>query len=237
MSQARSLADINIAAGVALPVVSKIARRAVIILALTLLVTTAAFARGYTRLDHRLEQSDRQHRIVLASITKTNEKQHRVVVAKTVKVNKERERLATEVSYLRSASMRRPWRPPSRSRLSASRRTPLRRRHAPVPASNPAATFVEEAPPAPPVEEPPAQQPPVQEQLLPVASPRVPPPAPTPPPGPTPGAAPTPRPAQDPPAPDPAPDPAPELPVAGLGAVSPRGGLAAPRAAGRPLLN
>ena len=40
MSEARSLADINIAAGVALPVVSKIARRAVIILALTLLVTT-----------------------------------------------------------------------------------------------------------------------------------------------------------------------------------------------------
>ncbi len=222
MSEARSLADINIAAGVALPVVSKIARRAVIILALTLLVTTAAFARGYTRLDHRLEQSDRQHRIVLASITKTNEKQHRVVVAKIVKVNKERERLATEVSYLRSALDAPPVATAQpKPVVSEPENAAAQAASAPVPASNPAATFVEEAPPAPPVEEPPAQQPPVQEQPPPVAPPRVPPPAPAPPPGPTPGAAPTPGPAQDPPAPDPAPDPAPELPVAGLGAVSP----------------
>ena len=119
--------------------------------ALTLLVTTAAFARGYTRLDHRLEQSDRQRRIVLASITKTNEKQHRVVVAKIVKVNMQRKRLATEVSYLCAASRLRLWLTASAEagcQRAGVRR--LRRRHPPLSrTAYPAATFVEDAPPAP----------------------------------------------------------------------------------------
>ena len=102
MSEARSFADVNIAAGVALPMVSKIARRVVIILALTLLVTTAAFARGYARLDQRLERADERHRVMLTTMTRTNTKQQRVMVAKIVEAKKQRDLLATQVSHLRS---------------------------------------------------------------------------------------------------------------------------------------
>jgi hypothetical protein len=71
MSEARSLADVNIAAGAALPVISKLARRFVAVLAITLLGTTAALAHGYTQLDHKLKKADKQHRIMLTNITRT----------------------------------------------------------------------------------------------------------------------------------------------------------------------
>ncbi len=102
LSEARSLADVNIAAGAALPVIAKFARRTVAVGALALLVTTAALAQGYTRLDHRLKQADEKHQIMLTTITKTTRKQQRVMVSRIVKANKARERLATEIQYLRT---------------------------------------------------------------------------------------------------------------------------------------
>ena len=73
LSEARSLADVNIAAGAALPVIARFARRTVAVCALALLVATAALAQGYTRLDHRLKQADEKHKIMLTSITKTTQ--------------------------------------------------------------------------------------------------------------------------------------------------------------------
>ena len=214
MSEARSFADVNIAAGVALPMVSKIARRAVIILALTLLVTTAAFARGYARLDQRLERADERHRVMLTTMTRTNTKQQRVMAAKIVEAKKERDRLATEVSHLRSALG------PALVAVAQSKRGTSQPENAvlvqPAAAtastpSTPQTALVEEAPPPPPP--PPAAEPP------PADPPGPQPPAAKPPvaeqPSPTPPTEPSPPP--DPPEVPGAPETEPEPPLAGLG--------------------
>ena len=156
MSEARSFADVNIAAGVALPMVSKIARRVVIILALTLLVTTAAFARVCA--SRPAAGAGRRAAPVHArGMTRTNEKQHRVMVAKIVEAKKQRELLATEVSHLRSELRRRSWRSRSRSAVERAReRRPVQRRRPPRPPLDPpncarrGSATGEEPPPAPP---------------------------------------------------------------------------------------
>lgn len=223
MSEARSLADVNIAAGVALPVVSKIARRAVIVLALALLVTTAAFARGYTRLDHKLEQADKQHHVLLTRISNTTKARQQVMVAKIVEANAERDRLATEVGYLRSEVV---------PALEAAVHTEpavaqgenavvVKAPAAPSAASDPAPTLVEAEPPPPPPPPPPAPAP------EPAPSPAPPsPPPPSPPPAVPPVGAQPPIGAQ-PPRPTPPVEPTPPTdPVEGPGAPAP-GGLGA----------
>jgi hypothetical protein len=246
MAEARSLADVNIAAGSALPVVSKMVRRVVAIVAIAMLVTTAALAHSYTRLDHRLKRANEQHTVQIQKITTTTKKQQRVMVATIVKVTKQRERLADTISQLRSSSAQAPWQRSTEAGHAqnnvlvgapadvptASTATEISTTVTPesVLPAEPSATSEQPAEPAP---TPPAAPPVVTSPPPPPASP--PPPNPTPkppPPPPPPPAAPSPPtvagvqpPATgaEPPAEpvgepaDPEPTPDPEPPSAGLG--------------------
>jgi hypothetical protein len=209
MAEARSLADVNIAAGSALPVVSKFVRRVVAIGAITMLVTTAALAHGYTRLDHRLKQANEQHTVMIRRITTTTKKQQRVMVAKIVKVTRQREQLADAITQLRS----KPAQAPAQTSAVVSRADEGVVLAAPAPsgATEISATVSESVPPA---AEPAAstEQPAEPAPVPPAAPPAVsspPPPPPPPAPSPPPGAAPkpSPPPATAPPSAAPSPPP------------------------------
>jgi hypothetical protein len=213
MSEARSLADVNIAAGAALPVISKLARRFVAVLALTLLVTTAALAHGYTQLDHKLKKADKQHRVMLTNITRTTKKQQRVMVTRIVRANRERERLATEVSDLREFQPTAPLTASGRPVPAiggAQNAVLVNPGQGPTATAVPASTAAEDAPPAVVEPAPAAEQPqPPPPPPPPTASSPAPPPPPPPPPA---------APAPSPPSPPP-PAAAPPA-VAGPGVVS-----------------
>ena len=157
LTEARSLADVNIAGGSALHGVWKAARRVGIVLAVALVVTTAALGQAYTRLDHKLRQADQQHRTMLTEITRTTKKQQRVMVARIVKANQARERLAIEVSHLRSQPVLAPQTAPMLARPPLSQpgnAVVVQTSPAPPAASLPTAILTEEsasqpAPPAP----------------------------------------------------------------------------------------
>ena len=204
MADARSLADVNIAAGSAVQVVSKLVRRVVAIVAIAMLVTTAALAHGYTRLDHQLEQANEQHTVQIRRITTTTKKQQRVMVATIVKVTKKRQRLANAISQLRSQPAQAPAQTPAQPNAvvsqaangvlvaapAASAATEISATTSPgsvIPAEPSAATAEQPAEPEPtPPAAPPA-----------VSSPSPPPP---PPPSPAPKPPPPPPPAPPPPA-------------------------------------
>ena len=162
LSEARSLADVNIAAGAALRVIARFARRTVAVCALALLVATAALAQGYTRLDNRLKQADEKHRVMLTSITKTTQKQQRVMVSRIVKANKARERLATEIDYLRTQPAATAAAPTQASAPLGQRDNAVVVTPASAASATPATTAtLAEEPPAAAVEQPPvATQPP-----------------------------------------------------------------------------
>jgi hypothetical protein len=207
MAEARSLADVNIAAGSALPVVSRFVRRVVAIGAITMLVTTAALAHGYTRLDHRLKQANEQHTVMIRRITTTTKKQQRVMVAKIVQVTRQREQLADAITQLRSKPAQIPA-PPS-AVVGRAEEGVVLAAPAPAAATEISATVPENVPPAtePAAStEQPAEPAPVPPAAPPaVSSPPPPPPSPSPPPGAAPK--PPPPPATVPPSAAPSPPP------------------------------